>query len=392
MFKVNEDKSIHVTRGDYCEIPVPAVINGVASKFKNGDIVRLKATKKKDCNAVVIQRECLVEAETDEITIPLTGDDTRIGPVISKPTDYWYEVELNPDNNPQTLIGYDEDGAKILRLFPEGADVNAEDIEVVGKKTLQDLVNDALEQAKESGEFDGPQGPAGPKGEKGDDYELTDANMQEITELVLATGTLQQIQQDLADLKYVPIDITSLTNNVGTVEMGASVKEVTFNWKLNKEPTGQTFDGEDVDVLSREAFVSYHPLLAIKENKTFTLIVTDERGATDSANTAISFLNGVYYGVLESGAEVDSAAILALTRKLQGSRGITFTANAGATQQIIYAIPTRYGTPNFNVGGFDGGFAKAKTFDFTNASGYTESYDVWLSENVGLGSTTVKVS
>jgi hypothetical protein len=132
--------------------------------------------------------------------------------------------------------------------------------------------------------------------------------------------------------------------------------------------------------------------LTLSENKTFSLVVTDERGATDSETTSITFLNGVYYGVLESGATIDNAAIQALTKKLQASRGITFTVDAGATQQIIYAIPTWYGTPNFNVGGFDGGFSKVKTFAFTNGSGYTESYDVWLSENVGLGSTTVKVS
>lgn len=199
---------------------------------------------------------------------------------------------------------------------------------------------------------------------------------------------VSQIQKDIADLKYVPIDITQIAGGK-TVEMGTVVNDVTVSWTLNKEPMSQTLDGVDVDVSARsKAFTG----LALTGNKTFNLSVTDERGATDSASTAISFLNGVYYGVLESGAEVDSAAILALTRKLQGSKGITFTANAGATQQIVYAIPTRYGTPNFNVGGFDGGFAKVKTFDFTNASGYTESYDVWLSENVGLGSTTVKVS
>jgi hypothetical protein len=44
------------------------------------------------------------------------------------------------------------------------------------------------------------------------------------------------------------------------------------------------------------------------------------------------------------------------------------------------------------VGGFEGGFSKAATFDFTNASGYTESYDVWLSDEMNLGSTSVKVS
>lgn len=199
---------------------------------------------------------------------------------------------------------------------------------------------------------------------------------------------VSQIQKDIADLKYVPIDITQIAGGK-TVEMGTVVNDVTVSWTLNKEPASQTLDGVDVDVSARsKAFTG----LALTGNKTFNLSVTDERGAKDSASTAISFLNGVYYGVLEGGAEADSAAILTLTRKLQGSKGITFTANAGATQKIVYAIPTRYGTPNFNVGGFDGGFAKVKTFDFTNASGYTESYDVWLSENVGLGSTTVNVS
>ena len=167
MFKVNEDKSIYVTRGDYCEIPVAAVINGEVSKFKSGDVLRFKATKKKDCNTVVIQRDYLVDTETDAITFHLTGDDTRIGAVISKPTDYWYEVELNPDTDPQTIIGYDEDGAKVLKLFPEGADVNAEDIEVVGKQTLQDLVDTALANAKASGKFDGEDGKPGADGKDG---------------------------------------------------------------------------------------------------------------------------------------------------------------------------------------------------------------------------------
>jgi hypothetical protein len=148
MFVVNDDLSIYCTRGDYCEFPVK-------HQFKQGDVVRFKATRKKDCETVVIQRDFVVDTDTDEITISLTGEDTKIGEVISKPTDYWYEVELNPDTHPQTIRGYDEDGAKVFKLFPEGKDVDAEDIEVVGKKTLQELVDYALEQAKESGKFDG---------------------------------------------------------------------------------------------------------------------------------------------------------------------------------------------------------------------------------------------
>lgn len=163
MFKINEDFSIECTRGDYCEFPVKAVINGEETVFNPNDVVRFKMTRKKDCDTVVCMRDFTVKEETDTFTISLDGEATTIGGVISKPTDYWYEVELNPESeNPHTIIGYDEDGAKIFRLFPEGGDVTEEDIEVVGKKTLQELVDYALEQAKESGDFKGE------KGEKGD--------------------------------------------------------------------------------------------------------------------------------------------------------------------------------------------------------------------------------
>lgn len=197
------------------------------------------------------------------------------------------------------------------------------------------------------------------------------------------------LEKAVADLQYVAIDIASFTNNVGTVETGSTVNEVTLNWTLNKEPSNQTLNNEAVDVAVRSKKLTG---LAIRANETFTLAVEDERGATDSADTKVTFTNGVYHGVLESGAGIDSAAILGLTRKLQNSKALTFTVNAGATQRIAYAIPTRLGTPNFNVGGFDGGFAKVNTLNFTNASGYTESYDVWMSENVGLGNTTVKAT
>lgn len=169
MFVANEDLSVFCTRGDYCEFPVK-------HDFKAGDVVRFKATRKKDCATVVIQRDFVVETDTDSFMITLSGDDTKIGEVISKPVDYWYEIELNPDTHPETVIAYDEKGAKIFRLYPEGKDVDGEDIEVVGHKTLQELVDYALLEAKETGMFDGekgdpgeqgPQGIQGPRGEQG---------------------------------------------------------------------------------------------------------------------------------------------------------------------------------------------------------------------------------
>lgn len=213
-------------------------------------------------------------------------------------------------------------------------------------------------------------------------------------DLDIVIDDIANMKQDLADIQadlaYKAIDITKFTNSAaGTHEIGTTITEVNLAWELNKTPASQTLDGASIgaDVRSKS-----YTGQSIKANKSYSLAVTDERGATDSASTSISFLNGVYYGVMGNGATINSAAVLALTRKLQGSKGITFTANPGTTQRIAYAFPTRYGTPVFSVGGFEGGFSKAATFDFTNASGYTESYDVWLSDEMNLGSTSVKVS
>ena len=62
-----------------------------------------------------------VMEESQKVDLFLDKEDTSIGELIHKPKDYWYEIELNPDTEPQTLVGYDDEGAKIFRLFPEGS-------------------------------------------------------------------------------------------------------------------------------------------------------------------------------------------------------------------------------------------------------------------------------
>jgi hypothetical protein len=69
-----------------------------------------------------LQKDTVVEEEATEVNIYLSKDDTKIGEVISKPTNYWYEVEMNPNTKPQTIIGYDEEGEKLFVLYPEGSD------------------------------------------------------------------------------------------------------------------------------------------------------------------------------------------------------------------------------------------------------------------------------
>jgi hypothetical protein len=123
MFVVNEDKSIYLTRGDVGAIEVSATApEGGAYVFTAGEVVRLKVFGKKNCDNVVLQKDVQVGEDTETIIISLQKDETKFEDYISKPKDYWYEIELNPDTAPQTIIGYDEDGAKVFRLYPEGGD------------------------------------------------------------------------------------------------------------------------------------------------------------------------------------------------------------------------------------------------------------------------------
>lgn len=129
MYKINDDLSIYVTRGDIVLMSVSAEDKGEPYTFQPGDLVRIKVYKKKKATDVVLEKDFPVTNHTQQVQIFLSGDDTKIGEVISKPVDYWYEVELNPLSEPQTIIGYDDDGAKVFKLFPEGADKEVEEYE-----------------------------------------------------------------------------------------------------------------------------------------------------------------------------------------------------------------------------------------------------------------------
>ena len=141
MFTLNEDKSIYVTRGDivFFDVAAADAITGINHKFQAGDVLRIKVFGKKDAETVVLQKDFPVTEVCEKVEIFLGEEDTKIGQVISKPADYWYEVELNPYDNPQTIIGYDEDGPKVFKLFPEGDDIpewvpDPEDIPVVDEQ------------------------------------------------------------------------------------------------------------------------------------------------------------------------------------------------------------------------------------------------------------------
>lgn len=142
MFNIESDKTINVTRGDILFFTVGTKDKDTGEEyiFSIGDIVRFTVYGKRDTENVVLQKDFVVTEPTERLLLFFSKEETRIGDPINKATDYWYEVELNPDFRPQTIIGYDENGAKVFRLYPEGIDINApaeidpEDIPVIDEE------------------------------------------------------------------------------------------------------------------------------------------------------------------------------------------------------------------------------------------------------------------
>lgn len=124
MFKIDKNSlTIKITRGDTGVFGVTATNDdGSDYTFQNGDTIRLAIYEKKNYESLMFEKIVPIINKTTEVEIELTTVDTTIGDIINKPVDYWYEIELNPDGDTQTIIGYDEQGPKIFKLYPEGVD------------------------------------------------------------------------------------------------------------------------------------------------------------------------------------------------------------------------------------------------------------------------------
>ena len=185
------------------------------------------------------------------------------------------------------------------------------------------------------------------------------------------------IRARLDALEYQALKINTMTANPSLCEMGSS-NDVTVAWSLNKAATSMSINGVPVTGNSKL-------YTSVSANTTYTLTASD--GPTSvSKSASVSFANWIYYG-----SDEDLSSVTSLQKVLSNAKTRTITVNAGAGEYIIYAIPARLGDVVFYVGGFEGGFEDPVQETLTNAFGYQEVYNVYKSENAGLGETTVEV-
>lgn len=196
---------------------------------------------------------------------------------------------------------------------------------------------------------------------------------------------ISNVKNALDRLLYTDLAIALSASYPLVNEIGTTLRDLQLSWDYNREIDSQSIDGVQIH---KDGRIYRYPT-NITATKTVTLSVNDlVKDYTKSIT--FKFLNGIYYGV-SNATTYDSEFVLEFTKELAECKAKTFTVNAGKDQHIFYCIPTRFGNPSFLVGGFEGGFGKVATIEFTNSCGYTEPYAIWKSTNVNLGQTTVTV-
>lgn len=189
---------------------------------------------------------------------------------------------------------------------------------------------------------------------------------------------LVTLENQMAELLYKEISITSFSHNAGTKERGSVVTDVTLTWAINKTPKTLTLDGEALDVgITNKKLTG----LNITKNRSWTLKATDERNKSSSKSATISFLNCVYYGMAEQPTTIDSDFIKSLETKTAptSTRARSFNAEGDGTY-IWYCLPTELGKCSFSSAGFPAAFTLVDTISFTNDLGHMENFYVYRSD------------
>lgn len=203
---------------------------------------------------------------------------------------------------------------------------------------------------------------------------------------------LATIDERLADLEYIPIEVTALTVSPSVVEDGSIQTSAVLNYTLNRAANRITLDGATRPETAASGSIALSSL-SLTAKKTWTLAAIDERNRSASRNTSITFTNKVKYGVAANPSAINDSFLNSLpTRTLSTGKVKSFSATAGAGQYIWYALPSSYGACTFTVGGFAGGFSQVAVFNHQNESGKVVEYRVYRSDNANLGAQSITVT
>jgi hypothetical protein len=192
--------------------------------------------------------------------------------------------------------------------------------------------------------------------------------------------TLISIDSRLDALEYLPITVSTFTNNINNVELGSTVSSITFNYSFNKLPTAISINNGIGVVTGTTATKT----VSLSATTTYTITANDGQNNAN-ATTTVNFLNKAYWGTSASTGLTNSNIIALSNNTLTSTRNRTITLN-GNGQYIYYCYPASLGDASFTINGFISTSWIKTTQSFTNSSGYTTTYNIYRSTTIQNGS------
>lgn len=196
---------------------------------------------------------------------------------------------------------------------------------------------------------------------------------------VLYPAENNRIAQEYMEIAPGGIYRSSSTETIDTLVVSTSVPvAVTYT----------TFDDDFVTVTVNRLFVldSSIKYFSIQNGGSTTARININVRSKNSEIVA----QYMYYGVSVPPPVYNNAFVHTL-EPVQGDKNREFTVNCGEGQKIYYAYPASYGFSVFTVNGFTGGFSIKATIPVQTQDGPI-NYNVYESDNSGLGATVVTVS
>ena len=405
--KIKSDKTLFFYNTDLniCNIFIQLICTDEDKTIPDDLIVEFAVLKPetnefKPLDATLIKEDLLyqVDLTTDYLDIIGTYEcEIRVSGTIDNETkcftseSFDYVVRPNITAKLNNQIKQDKNLPILEKLIKEVNDIGLGiEMNQVQLKKDNNLVGDnktivgAINQLRE----DVNSGLGGGKVELKDYQKKTDENL--ATEEKTIVGAVNEINSQCKDIVTKmdeisnPFNINSFTVSPSVAQKGSTIN-VTVKWSYNKDIKSQMLNNTALDATLREKTFS-----SVKADVTYTLNATSTNNISKTKGGTVKFYNGIYYGK-SSSATYDSALINSLTKTLSDSKARTITVNAGTGEYIYYCLPTRLGVPSFNVGGFDGGFKKVATINFTNSDNFAEDYDIYKSTNANLGNSIVVI-
>lgn len=202
-------------------------------------------------------------------------------------------------------------------------------------------------------------------------------------------GTISEFLENLYFPALSPLAILTVIGASVLEYNGQATINGSLSWQIEKRTNSITsinVAGVAIEPTGENQNGTQPVILTCNQTNTFSIVVSDGN-LSDTKQAKVYFRHGYYWGAMADVSNILDADILALDgagvgtgKVLDTNRQKSFNGIDGAGKHLVFAFPVSWGTPTFIIDGLtNSAFTKVRSNNFINVLGYSEPYQVWVS-------------